>query len=176
MSAKLKSILSFGFWLSWSLIVGGILIIGVLLAPLAFQTLPTLVPDAGQALQFSGTLFTLFFNQYLPVCSLAFLFITIVEHLSIREDWKILNQTKIIRGIILLIGNGIWIYLALWLIPEMVEMVLDSAKWNTSETRVAFKVLHERSMVMMQGGWFLTLLLPFFAKHSHLRKLEWSAK
>ena len=50
---------SYIFWLTWSIITGGIIIIGPVLAPIAFTTMPvTVSPEIAQyAYSYAGTLF-----------------------------------------------------------------------------------------------------------------------
>ena len=62
----IKSIQSYLFWLTWSIITGGLIISGPVLAPIAFTTMPvTVSPEIAQyAYSYAGTLFTLFFIQY----------------------------------------------------------------------------------------------------------------
>jgi len=61
-----KSIQSYIFWLAWSIITGGIIISGPVLAPIAFTSMPvTVSPEIAQyAYSYAGILFTLFFIQY----------------------------------------------------------------------------------------------------------------
>ena len=65
MNKIIISIPSYIFWLTWIIITGGI-IIGPVLAPIAFTTMPvTVSPEiALYAYSYAGTLFTLFFIQY----------------------------------------------------------------------------------------------------------------
>ena len=77
-----KTIPSYIFWVTWSIITGGMIISGPVLAPIAFTTMPvTVSPEIAQyAYSYAGTLFTLFFIQYFPIVAGAFLLITILEH------------------------------------------------------------------------------------------------
>ena len=61
MNKTIKSIPSYIFWLTWSIITGGMIIIGPVLAPIAFTTMPvTVSPEIAQyAYSYAGTLFTL---------------------------------------------------------------------------------------------------------------------
>ena len=81
---------SYIFWLAWSVIAGGIIIIGTVLAPIAFTTMPvTVSPEIAQyANSYAGTLFTLFFIQYFPIVAGAFLLITILEQFYIFKRLK----------------------------------------------------------------------------------------
>ena len=81
MKKVIKLIQSYIFWFSWSIITGGIIIIGPILAPIAFTTMPvTVSPEIAQyANSYAGTLFTLFFIRYFPIVTGAFLLITILE-------------------------------------------------------------------------------------------------
>ena len=78
------------FWLSWSIITGGMIISGPILAPLAFTKMPVIVsPEISQyAHSYAETLFTLFFVQYFPIVAVAFLLITVSEQFYIRQQWK----------------------------------------------------------------------------------------
>ena len=76
---KIKnSIPSYIFLLAWSIITGGIIIIGPVFAPIAFTTMPvTVSPEiAKYAYSYAGTLFTLFFIQYFPIVAVPILLIT----------------------------------------------------------------------------------------------------
>jgi len=86
----IKSIQSYIFWLTWSIITGGLIISGPVLAPIAFTTMPvTVSPEIAQyAYSYAGTLFTLFFIQYFPIVAGAFLLITILEQYYIFKRWK----------------------------------------------------------------------------------------
>ena len=69
MNEIIISIQSYIFRITWSIITGGIIIIGPVLAPIAFNTMPvTVSPEIAQyAYSYAGTLFTLFFIQYFPI-------------------------------------------------------------------------------------------------------------
>jgi len=81
MSTLTNYLLKFIFWFSWSIIVGGMLISGPLLAPIAFKVMPvTVSPDIAQyAHSYASTLFTLFFVSYFPLVAGAFLLISLLE-------------------------------------------------------------------------------------------------
>ena len=90
MNKIIIAIPSYIIWLTWIIITGGIIIIGPVLAPIAFNTMPvTVSPEIAQyAYSYAGTLFTLFFIQYFPIIAGAFLLITILEQFYIFKHWK----------------------------------------------------------------------------------------
>ena len=90
MNKIIISIPSYIFWLTWSIITGGIIIIGPVLAPIAFTTMPvTVSPEIAQyAYSYAATLFTLFFIQYFPIVAGVFLLITILEQFYIFKRWE----------------------------------------------------------------------------------------
>ena len=79
MNQIIKTFHNYLFWLAWSIITGGMIISGPLLAPLAFTKMPvTVSPEIAQyAHSYAETLFTLFFVQYFPIVAGAFLLITV---------------------------------------------------------------------------------------------------
>lgn len=164
-----RSFLVYLFWLGWSVIVGGMLTTGAILAPLAFYQLPLLLPQPELAHQYSSFLFTLFFSRFLPFCAIIFLTLTVLEHLAWKEEWKNHRRQTLLREFVLIAGNGIWIYLAFSLAPEMRDMVTHSAEWVESATRVRFQTLHQWSRVLSQAGLVATLLLPPIARYSGVR-------
>ena len=115
MTQFIKTFQNYIFWLSWSIITGGMIISGPLLAPLAFTKMPvTVSPEIAQyAHSYAETLFTLFFVQYFPIVSVAFLLITVSEQFYILQQWKRGRILVILCEIMLLAGNIIWIWLAL---------------------------------------------------------------
>ena len=90
MNQFIKILHNYIFWLTWSIITGGMIISGPLLAPLAFTKMPVIVsPEISQyAHSYAETLFTLFFIQYLPIVAGAFLLIAVSEQFYIRQQWK----------------------------------------------------------------------------------------
>ena len=126
MTQFIKTFQNYIFWLSWSIITGGMLISGPLLYPLAFTKIPVIVsPEISQyAHSYAETLFTLFFVQYFPIVAVAFLLITVSEQFYIRQQWKRGRIVLILCEIMLLSGNLIWIWLALQIVPEMESMVI----------------------------------------------------
>ncbi len=90
MKNKIILIPSYIFWLNWSVITGGIIIVGTVFAPIAFTTMPvTVSPEIAQyAYSYAVTLFALFFIQYFPIVAGAFLLITILEQFYIFKHWK----------------------------------------------------------------------------------------
>ncbi|HIA57046.1 MAG TPA: hypothetical protein EYN97_06460 [Candidatus Lambdaproteobacteria bacterium] len=163
MTNTIKSLQIYFFWLAWSTIIGGMLISGPILAPLAFTTMPlTVSPEIAQyAYSYAGTLFTLFFIQYFPIVAGAFLLITILEQFYIRKYWHQHRIIVILCEIILLSGNVIWLWLALKLVPEMESMVLNTKTWNEISVREAFSSLHVQSQTLAKIGLGLTLVLPW---------------
>ena len=137
-----NSIPSYIFWLAWSIITGGIIIIGPVLTPIAFTTMPvTVSPEIAQyAHSFAETLFTLFFVQYFPIVAGAFLLITVSEQFYIRQQWKRDRIIVILCEIMLLAGNLIWIWLALQIVPEMESMVMNLEIWNNITIRESFPI------------------------------------
>ena len=121
MNSILQALLKYIFWLTWSIIVGGMLIAGPVLAPLAFKIMPlTVSPEIAQyAHSYASTLFTLFFVSYFPLVAGAFLLISLLEQFYIRAYWKQNRILAILCEFILLAGNAIWLWLALTLAPEM---------------------------------------------------------
>ena len=76
--------------LAESIITGEIIIIRPVLDPIAFTSMPvTVSPEIAQyAYSYAGTLFTIFFIQYIPIVAGAFLLITILEQFYIFKRWK----------------------------------------------------------------------------------------
>ena len=164
MSLILKSLLKYIFWFSWSIIVGGMIISGPLLAPLAFKVMPVTVSP--EIAQYASTLFTLFFVSYFPLVAGAFLLISLLEQIYLRNYWKEHNILVILCEIILLAGNAVWLWLALKLVPEMEGMVLNVETWNSITVREAFTSLHIQSQTLAEIGLSLTLVLPWLSKIS----------
>ena len=90
MNHYIKTVHNYIFWLAWSVITGGMIISGTLLAPLAFTKMPmTVSPEISQyANSYAETLITLFFVQYFPIVAGAFLLITVSEQFYIRQQLK----------------------------------------------------------------------------------------
>ena len=168
MSLILKSLLKYIFWFSWSIIVGGMIISGPLLAPLAFKVMPvTVSPEIAQyAHSYASTLFTLFFVSYFPLVAGAFLLISLLEQIYLRKYWKEHNILVILCEFILLAGNAVWLWLALKLVPEMEGMVLNVETWNSITVRETFTSLHIQSQTLAEIGLSLTLVLPWLSKIS----------
>ena len=168
MNSILQALLKYIFWLSWSIIVGGMLIAGPVLAPLAFKIMPlTVSPEIAQyAHSYASTLFTLFFVSYFPLVAGAFLLISLLEQFYIRAYWKQNRILVILCEFILLAGNAIWLWLALTLAPEMESMVLNVETWNSIAVREAFTSLHIQSQTLAEIGLSLTLVLPWLSKIS----------
>ena len=168
MSLVLKSLLKYIFWFSWSIIVGGMIISGPLLAPLAFKVMPvTVSPEIAQyAHSYASTLFTLFFVSYFPLVAGAFLLISLLEQFYLRNYWKEHNILVILFEIMLLAGNAICLWLALKLVPEMEGMVLNVETWNSIAVREAFTSLHIQCQTLAEIGLSLTLVLPWLSKIS----------
>ena len=63
---------------------------GLLLAPLAFTTIPvTISPETGQYTNsYAQTLITLFFVHYFYIVAGSFLLINVSEQFYIRQQWK----------------------------------------------------------------------------------------
>ena len=168
MSLILKLLLKYIFWFSWSIIVGGMIISGPLLAPLAFKVMPvTVSPEIAEyAHSYASTLFTLFFVSYFPLVAGAFLLISLLEQIYLRKYWKEHNILVILCEIILLAGNAVWLWLDLKLVPEMEGMVLNVETWNSITVREAFTSLHIQSQTLAEIGLSLTLVLPWLSKIS----------
>jgi len=168
MSLILKLLLKYIFWFSWSIIVGGMIISGPLLAPLAFKVMPvTVSPEIAQyAHSYASMLFTLFFVRYFPIVAGAFLLISLLEQFYLRNYWKEHNILVILCEFILLAGNAVWLWLALTLVPEMEGMVLNVETWNSITVREAFTSLHIQSQTLAEIGLSLTLVLPWLSKIS----------
>ena len=156
------------FWLAWSIITGGMIISGPLLAPLAFAKMPvTVSPEIAQyAHSFAETLFTLFFVQYFPIVAGAFLLITVLEQFYILQQCKRDPIVVILCEIILLAGNLIWIWLALQIVPEMESMVMNVETWNDISVRESFSILHEQSKILSEIGLVITMILPLLTRIS----------
>jgi len=144
------------------------LITGPLLAPLAFKVMPvTVSPEIAQyAHSYASTLFTLFFVSYFPLVAGAFLLISLLEQIYLRNYWKEHNILVILCEIILLAGNAVWLWLALKLVPEMEGMVLNVETWNSITVRETFTSLHIQSQTLAEIGLSLTLVLPWLSKIS----------
>ena len=162
---------SYIFWLTWSIITGGIIIIGPVLAPIAFTTMPvTVSPEMAQyAYSYAGTLFTLFFIQYFPIVAGAFLLITILEQFYIFKRWKEHRINVILCEIILLSGNMIWMWLAFKLAPQMESMVMNLESWNDISVRESFAGLHSQSQSLAEIGLLITMILPWLTRISVFR-------
>ena len=146
MKKVIKLIQSYIFWFSWSIITGGIIIIGPILAPIAFTTMPVIVsPEIAQyAYSYAGTLFTLFFIQYFPIVAGAFLLITIFEHFFIFNRWKEHRINVILCEIMFLSGNMIWMWLAFKLAPQIESMVMNLESCIDISVRESFSGLHSQ--------------------------------
>ena len=168
MSQFIKTFENYIFWLSWSIITGGMLISGALLAPLAFTKMPVIVsPEISQyAHSYAETLFTLFFVQYFPIVAVAFLLITVSEQFYIIQQWKRGRILVILCEIMLLAGNLIWIWLALQIVPEMESMVINVETWNDISVRESFSILHEQSQTLSEIGLVITMILPLLTRIS----------
>jgi len=166
-----KSISNYIFWLAWSLITGGMIISGPILATIAFTTMPvTVSPEIAQyAYSYAGTLFTLFFIQYFPIVAGAFLLITILEHFYIFKRWKKHRINVILCEIMLLSGNMIWMWLAFKLAPQMESMVMNVESWNNISVRESFSGLHSQSQSFAAIGLLITMILPWLTRISVFR-------
>jgi len=167
MQKYLVPLRSFVFWLCWSFIVGGILITGPLLAPLAFHTLPVLMPDA-PVHEFASLLFTLFFSRFLPGCALVFMLMTLLEGSGMVQHWKSYPKRAGIAALMLLVGNLLWIYGGFVVVPEMKSMSLDPELWAQASVRESFGQLHLLSDRLTKAGFAVTLIFPWFASVSRL--------
>jgi len=167
----IKSIQSYIFWLTWSIITGGLIISGPVLAPIAFTTMPvTVSPEIAQyAYSYAGTLFTLFFIRYFPIVAGAFLLITILEQFYIFKRWKEHRINVILCEIMLLSGNLIWMWLAFKLAPQMESMVMNLESWNDISVRESFSGLHSQSQSLAEIGLLITMILPWLTRISVFR-------
>jgi len=165
-----KSLITYIFWVCWSCIIGGMLISGPILAPLAFKIMPiTVSPEIAQyAHSYASTLFTLFFVSYFPLVAGAFLLISVLEQFYIRNLWKQHIILAILYEFILLAGNVIWLWVALKLVPEMESMVLNVGTWNSITVRESFSSLHLQSQALAEIGLSLTLVLPWLSQVSRM--------
>ena len=168
MTQFIKTFQNYIFWLSWSIITGGMIISGPILAPLAFIKMPvTVSPEISQyANSYAETLITLFFVQYFPIVAGAFLLITVSEQFYIRQQWKRDRIVVILCEIILLAGNLIWIWLALKIVPEMENMVMNVETWNNISVRASFSNLHEQCQTLSKIGLVITMILPLLTRIS----------
>jgi len=168
MQTILQTLVKYIFWLSWSIVVGGMLISGPVLAPLAFKVMPlTVSPEIAQyAHSYASTLFTLFFVRYLSLVAGVFLLISVLEQFYIRNYWKQHIILALLCEIILFAGNAIWLWLAVKMVPEMESMVLNVGAWNSLSVREAFSGLHTQSQTLAEIGLILTLALPWLSKLS----------
>ena len=164
----IKTFQNYTFWLLWSIITGGMIISGPLLAPLAFTKMPVIVSHeiSQYAHSYAETLFTLFFVQYFPIVALAFMLITVSEQFSIRQQWKRDRIVVILCEIMLLAGNIIWIWLALQIVPEMESMVMNIETWNDISVRESFSILHGKSQTLSEIGLVITMILPLLTRIS----------
>ena len=168
MKQYIKIFHNYLFWLAWSIITGGMIISGTLLAPLAFTKMPvTVSPEISQyAHSYAETLFTLFFVQYFPIVAVAFLLITVSEQFYIRQQWRRGRIVVILCEIMLLAGNLIWIWLALQIVPEMESMVMNVETWNDISVRESFSILHEQSQTLSEIGLVITMIIPLLTRIS----------
>ena len=171
MKQYIKTFHNYLFWLAWSIITGGMIISGPILAPLAFTKMPvTVSPEIAQyAHSYAETLFTLFFVRYFPIVAGAFLLITVSEQFYIVQQWKRHRIIAIFCEIMLLVGNFIWIWLALQIVPEMESMVMNVETWNDLSVRESFSILHEQSQTLSKIGLVITMILPFLTGNSAIR-------
>ena len=127
----------------------------------------TVSPEIAQyAHSYASTLFTLFFVSYFPLVAGAFLLISLLEQIYLRNYWKEHNILVILCEIILLAGNAVWLWLALKLVPEMEGMVLNVETWNSITVRETFTSLHIQCQTLAEIGLSLTLVLPWLSKIS----------
>ena len=146
MNKIIKLIPSYIFWLTWSIITGGIIISWSVFAPIVFTTIPVNVSHviAQYAYSYAGTLFTLFFIQYFPIVAGAFILIAILEHFYIFKRLKEHRINVILCEIMLLSGNMIWMCLAYKLASQMESMVMNVESWNVFSVRESFSGLHSQ--------------------------------
>ena len=124
------------------------------------------VEIAQHAHSFASTLFTLFFVKYFPIVAGAYLLISLLEQFYIISNWKKHTYLSLLHEIILLSGNIIWLWLALLIVPEMKEMVLNVNSWNELSSREAFSTLHNQSQTLAKIGLGLTMVLPWLSQIS----------
>ncbi len=167
---RISLILSYLYWFGWAVIVGGLLLI-TLLAPLAFFTLPPLTSDSTQAVAFSGKLITLLLGRFIPICALAFWFLTILELRHTKHDWQFQSKIRFfLQAFLFLITNLLWGYLAFLLIPEMQEVIMnqtDSAGLSGT-TKAVFRQQHQWGSRLI----FLCLAITFFVPYFHLTRFR----
>ena len=171
---RFPQVLTYLYWLSWSVIVGGLVVVS-LLAPLAFFTLPPLTTDSVQAVAFSGKLLTLLFGRYLPVCAVAFGIITLLELRYVQYDWHSEKKVRFaLQTLIFLMANGVWIYLAFYLVPAMQPYVMSPEYQGglTGEVKALFQQQHKISTRLTYLGLVFTLCVPYFHLTRFPRKPE----
>ncbi|MBF0276250.1 MAG: hypothetical protein HQM13_00605 [SAR324 cluster bacterium] len=157
-------ILTYLYWCSWAVIVGGVLLI-TLLAPIAFFTLPPLTSDSTQAVLISGKLVTLLIGRFVPICTMAFWFLTVLELRHIKREWLFHSRVRFfLQAFLFLITNLIWAYLAFFLIPEMQETVLNQTGTTglSGSTKAVFRQQHEWGSRLIFLCFAVTLFVPYF--------------
>ena len=170
---KLPPMFAYLFWLSWAFIVGGLCAVA-LLAPLAFFTLPPLTSDSRQAVIISGKLLTLFFSRFIPLCALAFWILTVLEMRHLKNDWHTQAQWRF-YGLcsLLVVANGLWVFLAFGLIPEMKEAVMHTpSSVGLGADSALFRKQHQWANGMILLALVLTLCLPYFRLTRPFQKPE----
>ena len=159
---QLQPSIRFLYWLCWAFLIGGMLISGPLLAPLAFHQVPILVSpdDAAHSRTIISTLFTLFFSTFFPLCSISFLLMSLADVYQ-SERAFLLSKLGWVLIFLLLSGNLIWGYLGWVIAPEMKEIVFNPSNWQDSSQRVVFHDYHQLSRRLSEIGLGITLLLPW---------------
>lgn len=175
---SLPYLLTYLFWFCWAFIVGGLLLV-VLLAPIAFFTLPPLTSDPQQMVIISGKLLTLLFSRFIPLCTLAFWIITVLELRHFQYDWQMQTKQRFIfQSLCLLLANSVWCWLAFILIPEMKDAVLNAPETSglTGSTRAVFRQQHEWGNRLIFFCFVITLCLPYFSLTRFRQKTQVSLK
>ena len=159
------------YWICWSVIVGGMLLAGPLLAPLAFKIMPLAVTQdiAPHAHAYASILFTLFFVEYFPIVAILFLVMSFLDQWKVSLDFQNMPRITLFREVLIVCGNFLWIWIAMDMVPEMESMVMDQEKWNQIEVREAFASLHTKSQRFSELGLVITMLLPFFSTRSGMK-------
>lgn len=162
------NIFKFIYWSAWSFIVGGMIIAGIILAPIGFYQLPLIVPDeiSSHAYEYASILFTKFFSVYFTLCAYSFILITLLEQWRINNEWHIRRNTVIAKEVMIIAGNILWLYLMIILVPVMQEMVMNPEKWSDHQVRAQFQQMHEHSRWISQSALIITLFLPWLSRSS----------
>ena len=162
-TSRFNPVLNYLFWLCWSIIVGGMVLVAIL-APVAFLQVPNYAADPLEAFRLSGVMLTLAFRIYMPICAGAFLILSLLEATKLRGDFSSQKTGALIQTSLLISGMLVWGYLGLVLVPQMSSIVMDTAPGErmATDVRQIFQEKHVVSTNLSKLGLALTLFVPVF--------------